>query len=110
MQNAMKAESQTAYKGTSCRFTFTQNLDNGTAPSLENAYNILQQCRGRPSEDIQLIDLIRWQFLWCEQAQHSTMFPQPNSEILWQMQLFFNKVNAYFKENGQGLWLYGLDI
>ena len=59
MQNAMKAKSQTAYKGTSCRFTFTQNLDNGTAPSLENAYNILQQCRGQPSEDIQLTDLIR---------------------------------------------------
>ncbi|MFS8032811.1 hypothetical protein Hanom_Chr17g01562051 [Helianthus anomalus] len=41
MQNAMTAESQTAYIGTSCWFTLCHNDDNGIAPSLENAYTIL---------------------------------------------------------------------
>ena len=38
---AMKHESQTAFKGTSCRFTTCHSLDPGRAPSREKAYTIL---------------------------------------------------------------------
>lgn len=41
MQNAINADSQTAFTGTSCLFTLCQNSENGMAPSLENAYAIL---------------------------------------------------------------------
>lgn len=41
MQNDTKAESQTAYMGTSCLFTLCQSDEKGMAPSLENAYAIL---------------------------------------------------------------------
>lgn len=37
MQNDTKAESQTAFMGTSCPFTLCQTDENGMAPSLENA-------------------------------------------------------------------------
>jgi hypothetical protein len=37
MQNDTKAESQTAFIGTSCLFTLCQTGENGMAPSLENA-------------------------------------------------------------------------
>lgn len=37
MQNAITADSQTAFMGTSCLLTLCQNLENGIAPSLENA-------------------------------------------------------------------------
>jgi hypothetical protein len=37
MQNDTKAESQTAFMGTSCLFTLCQTGENGMAPSLENA-------------------------------------------------------------------------
>jgi hypothetical protein len=37
MQREMKAESQTAFIGTSCLLTLCQMDENGIAPSLENA-------------------------------------------------------------------------
>lgn len=37
IQNEMKAESQTAFMGTSFWFTLCHNDENGIAPSLENA-------------------------------------------------------------------------
>lgn len=37
MQNAIKADVQTAFSGTSCLFTLCQNDEYGIAPSLENA-------------------------------------------------------------------------
>lgn len=37
MQNDTKAESQTAFMGTSSLFTLCQSDENGMAPSLENA-------------------------------------------------------------------------
>jgi hypothetical protein len=41
IKNAITAESQTAFKGTSCLFTTCHASENGMAPSLENAYTIL---------------------------------------------------------------------
>lgn len=46
MQKAMAADNQTAFRGTSRRSTKCQNLDNGMAPSLENAYTILDFNKG----------------------------------------------------------------
>lgn len=45
MQKEMKADSQTAFIGTSCLFTLCHKEDNGIAPSLENAYAILNSRR-----------------------------------------------------------------
>lgn len=41
MQKAMRADNQTALSGTSRRSTMCHHPDNGMAPSLENAYTIL---------------------------------------------------------------------
>ena len=46
MQNDINTESQTAFIGTSFLFTLCHSVDNGIAPSLENAYAILNFAEG----------------------------------------------------------------
>lgn len=54
MQKAMKAENQTAFNGTSRLFTLCHTFDRGMAPSLENAYTILQRCKGQKVEFVRV--------------------------------------------------------